>query len=299
MASAPPPHSLNPQNNCALFDRKLIRVRRNRIANSFANYAYLKDKVVHDLASRLKLMRRSFHHAVDLGCHTGQMLNPLQDILPQALISGDISEAMVELNPSLLKLVLDEEALPFASHSFDLVLSALTLHWINDLPGFLAQVYQTLKPDGLFLASCFGEETLAELRDCLITAEVEVCGGVTPRLSPMLSVKEAGSLLQRAGFALPVADQTRIIVTYLHPLALLHELRQMGETNALYGRPTSPLSRKCLARMIELYQERYSLPDGRITATFDIVTLTGWRTHASQPTPMVRGSAKVRLEDFI
>jgi len=236
---------------------------------------------------------------VDLGCHTGQLAKALKDILPNNLICTDISEAMVAQAPSPLKIVLNAEILPFAERSLDLVISALSLHWVNDIPGLLAQIYNVLKPDGLFLASLFGEETLKELRDCLATAELELKGGLSLRVSPMLSIQDAGTLLQRAGFALPVVDHDRIQVTYSHPLALLHDLRHMGETNVLYRRSLNFTPRSLFTRTFELYQERYGLPDGRIPATFDIVTLTGWTPHESQQKPLARGSAKSHLKDYV
>jgi NADH dehydrogenase [ubiquinone] 1 alpha subcomplex assembly factor 5 len=289
---------LNPplQSPGILFDRRLLRARRNRVAASYSSYAFLKERISLDLRNRLEHIRRPFNHALDLGCHTGQLSTHLK---ASTLISADLSEAMVTLTSSPLKVVLDEEALPFAPSSLDLIISALSVQWVNDIPGFLTQVFHCLKPDGLFLASLFGGDTLIELRECLENAELEISGGITPRLSPMLSIQDAGALLQRAGFALPVADHERIEVSYPHPLALLKDLRAMGETNALANRSRSPLTRKVLTRMVELYQKRYGLKSGRIYATFDIVTLTGWRPHESQPAPLKRGTAKTRLGDFV
>ncbi len=292
-------HSLLAQTPGFLFDRRLVKSHRHRVAASYAAYAFLKVRVADDLASRLKLIRRTFHHGVDLGSHTGQLEKALEGIVPATLIATDLSEAMVTRSATPLKIVLDEEILPFAKKSFDLIISALSLHWVNDIPGLLAQIYHCLKPDGLFLASLFGEGTLMELRDCLSTAELELRGGVTPRLSPMISVQDAGALLQRAGFALPVVDHDRIQVAYPHPLALLHDLRQMGETNALYNRSQAFMPRALLTRAFELYQERYGLPGGGIYATFDVVTLTGWAPHESQQNPLRRGSARASLEDYV
>jgi NADH dehydrogenase [ubiquinone] 1 alpha subcomplex assembly factor 5 len=289
---------LNPplQSPGFLFDRRLLRARRNRVAASYSSYAFLKNRISADLRNRLQHIRRSFNQVVDLGCHTGQLST---DLKAPIIIAADLSEAMVALASSPFKLVLDEEALPFAPNSFDLVTSALSLQWVNDIPGMLTQVLHCLKPDGLFLASILGENTLIELRDCLESAELDISGGVTPRLSPMLSIQDAGSLLQRVGYALPVVDHERIEVSYPHPLALLKDLRAMGESNALANRSRSPLPRKVLARMVELYQKGYGLKSGRIYATFDIVTLTGWRPHESQPAPLKRGTAKTRLGDFV
>lgn len=279
-----------------IFNRQLLKMRRNRAAASFSDHAFLKERVAQDLANRLKLIHRTFQHCVDLGGHTGRLGALLKEI---PLITTDLSEDMVAQATTPLKVVLDEEALPFASDSLDLIISALSLHWVNDFPGLLAQSFQCLKEDGLFLAALFGGETLIELRDCLSSAELEIRGGVAPRLSPMVSIKEAGALLQRIGFALPVVDCDRLRVTYSHPLALLHDLRKMGETNALLNRSPVPLSRAILARTFEVYQERYGLPDGRIPASFDVITLTGWKPHPSQQTPLPRGSAQSQLKDYV
>lgn len=278
-----------------LFDRSLIKTRRNRAAVTFSNHAFLKERVAQDLANRLKLIRRSFHDCIDLGGHTGHLRALLKEI---SLITTDLSEIMVRQASTSLKVVLDEEALPFANNSLDLIISALSLHWVNDFPGLLAQSFQCLKPDGLFLIALLGGDTLIELRDCLSSAELELRGGVTPRLSPMISIKDAGALLQRAGFALPVVDCDRIKVTYPHPLALLHDLQKMGENNALVNRSRVPLSRGLLKRVCELYQERYGLA-GYISATFEVITLTGWAPHASQQKPLPRGAAKERLQDHL
>jgi len=279
-----------------LFDRQLMKERRNRVATFFSSHAFLKERAAQDLANRLKLIRRSFHHCVDLGGHTGQLATFLREI---SLITTDLSEAMVAQAATPLKIVLDEEALPFAPRSLDLIVSALSFHWVNDIPGVLAQAFQCLRPDGLFLASLFGGETLVELRDCLSSAELDLRGGISPRLSPMITIKDAGALLQRAGFALPVVDCDRFQVTYPHPLALLHDLRKMGENNALINRSRNPLPRTLLNRTIELYQKRYGLADGRIAATFEIITLTGWVPHPSQQTPLPRGSGQAQLKDYV
>jgi NADH dehydrogenase [ubiquinone] 1 alpha subcomplex assembly factor 5 len=280
-----------------IFDRSLVKEHRNRAAASFSNHAFLKERVAQDLANRLKLIRRSFQVCVDLGGHTGHLGTLLKEI--PLIITTDLSETMVSQASTPLKVVLDDEALPFAKNSLDLIVSALSLHWVNDFPGLLAQSFHCLKPDGLFLVALLGGDTLIELRDCLSSAELELRGGIPPRLSPMISLKDAGALLQRTGFALPVVDCERIQVSYPHPLALLHELRKMGETNALFNRPSAPLSRTLLADTFRLYQKRYGLPDGRITASFDLITLTAWKPHPSQQTPLKRGSAKERLQDYL
>ena len=189
--------------------------------------------------------------------------------------------------------------MPFADESFDLVVSGLALHFVNDLPGTLLQVRRALKPDGLLLAAMLGGTTLTELRTALLAAEEEIEGGASPRVAPFADVRDLGALLQRAGFALPVADSETVTVTYAHPLALMRELRAMGAANALLHRRRSPLRRATLARALEIYADRFGLANGRIPATFEIITLTAWAPHESQQKPLQPGSAKARLAEVL
>ncbi len=193
----------------------------------------------------------------------------------------------------------DEEALPFAAESLNLVVSGLALHLVNDLPGVLIQIRRALKPDGLLLAALLGGATLHELRSALLLAEEEVEGGASPRVAPFADVRDLGALLQRAEFALPVADAETVTVTYADPIALMRELRAMGATNALIDRRKQPLRRATLMRAAEIYADRFGLASGRVPATFEIVTLTGWAPHASQQQPLTPGSAKHRLADAL
>jgi SAM-dependent methyltransferase len=186
--------------------------------------------------------------------------------------------------------------LPFGEGRFDAVLSGMQLHWVNDLPGTLVQLNRALVPDGLLLLALPGGETLIELRQSLMAAELELEGGASPRVSPFLDVRDAGMLLQRAGFALPVVDVDRITVSYADPLRLMRELGAMGEANALHARRSGPLRRWTLARACETYRERYGSPeDGRVPATFDILFLTAWKAHPDQPKALRRGSGRVDL----
>jgi SAM-dependent methyltransferase len=201
---------------------------------------------------------------------------------------------MVRRAPGL-GVVADEELLPFAAERFDLALSCLSLHWVNDLPGTLAQIGHALKPDGLLLAALFGGTTLPELREALLRAELELEGGAGLRVSPFVDLRDAGALLQRAGFALPIVDVETITVTYDHPLKLMQELRLMGEANALLERRHAPLRRATLLRACAIYQELFADAAGRVPATFQILMLSGWKPGPDQPRPLRRGSGQVNL----
>ena len=264
-----------------IFDRRLLRARLAR-AGAIGPVTFLLDRVAGDMAERLSAVLRTFDIAADLGTPT--------DAVRRA-IAGRVG--------TIAAVVADEEALPFRDASLDLVVSALALQFVNDLPGTLIQVRRALKPDGLFLAAMIGGDSLAELRDAFAQAEAEVEGGVSPRVAPFADLRDLGALLQRAGFALPVTDVDRVTVRYASPLALMHDLRRMGAGNALTERRRTPLRRSTLRRMLEIYSERYADPDGRIRATFEIVWLSGWAPHESQQKPLAPGSAKVRLADAL
>jgi SAM-dependent methyltransferase len=193
----------------------------------------------------------------------------------------------------------DEEALPFRDASLDLVVSALALQCVNDLPGVLVQIRRALKPDGLFLAALLGGETLTELRQSFAAAESDVEGGISPRVAPFADLRELGALLQRAGFALPVTDVDRITARYDTVFGLMRDLRRMGATNALVARRRTPLRRATLMRMAEIYSRRFADAGGRVRATFEIVWLSGWAPHPDQQQPLRPGSAKTRLADAL
>ena len=283
-----------------LFDRALHRRRLDRAAEGFSTAGFLKARAAEDAVLRLEAIMRSFPLAVDLGARDGAFGRALAGSPAQEkiglLIETDLSAAMLRDRQGA-RLQLDEEHLPFAEASLDLVVSTLALHWTNDLPGALIQVRRALKPDGLFIGAIFGGATLTELRQALMQADSELSGGAGPRISPFADVLDAAALLQRAGFALPVADVDRVQVGYAHPMELIKDLRAMGETNVLAER--RPLSKPVLSRTCEVYAERFSRPDGRIGATFEIITMTGWAPHESQQQPLRPGSAKMRLADAL
>ncbi len=278
------------------------RRRLARAAQLHAGVDFLKRRAAEDTTDRLESIMRQFPLAVDLGARGGAFGQALKasDAATRvgALIEADTAPAMLAGRGGM-RLVADEEALPFAQGSLDLVVSLLNLHWTNDLVGALIQIRQALRPDGLFLGALFGGETLTELRQSLLQAEIEVFGGAGPRVSPFADAIDGAGLLQRAGFALPVADIDRVTVRYDHPIKLMADLRAMGETNILIDRNRRPLTRAVLGRMSEIYAERFALPDGRIPATFEIIGLTGWAPHESQQQPLKPGSAKMRLADAL
>lgn len=280
-----------------IFDRTLHARRRARAAASFGEYSFLKQAAAEDIALRLEAVNRRFDRALDLGAHDGTLARVLK---ADPLIGGRISEIVsADLSPAFGHQTADEEALPFEEHSFDLIVSALSLHWVNDLPGALIQIRRVLKPDGLFIATVLGGRTLTELRQSLLAAEDEIRGGAANRVSPMLDVFDAAGLLQRTQFAMPVADNDVRTVRYAHPLKLLADLRGMGETAAFANRTNPALTRGILMRAMEIYAQRFSDPDGRIRATFEFVSLSGWAPGPDQPKAKRPGSATVRLADAL
>lgn len=280
-----------------VFDRALLRRRLAR-AHHLGPVDFLLERTAEDMAERLSTIKRQFAHGVDLGTAT--------DAVARALFGHPGVGSLVAAAPLITGLdqrrpavVVDEEALPFGDGALDLVVSALSLQLVNDLPGAFAQIRRALKPDGLFLAALIGGGSLAELREAFAIAESETTGGVSPRVAPFADVRDMGGLLQRAGFALPVTDVDRVVVRYGSPFALMADLRRMGAANALVERRRTPLRRATLLRAAEVYAERFSDPDGRVRATFEIVWLSGWAPHESQQKPLRPGSARMRLADAL
>jgi SAM-dependent methyltransferase len=276
-----------------IFDRTLQRHRRRRAVSSDAA-TFLLDRVADELADRLAAVLRRFDVVLDLGT-PGELVRAALRRLDSigTVVSTDM---LPRARPFV---VADEEAVPFGDGTIDLVVSALALQFVNDLPGVLLQVRRVLKPDGLFLAALLGGETLTELRQSFAAAESEMEGGASPRVAPFADLRELGGLLQRAGFALPVTDVDRLTVRYGSVLDLLRDLRRMGATSSLVARRRSPLRRATLLRMAEIYALRFADADGRIRATFDIVWLSGWAPHPDQQPPLKPGSAKARLADAL
>ena len=292
----------------SVFDRAAVRRHRDRAAPGFAGYEFLAAEVADRLADRLDDVRRAFPLALDLGARDGTLARALQGRGGiQTLVESDLSGAMAaaagrrDRDDGPLtgierpRVVADEEVLAFAEKSFDLVLSNLTLHWANDLPGALLQINHALKPDGLFLATLFGGATLYELRQCLMQAEAEVEGGAGPRVSPFAQNQDGAELLQRAGFALPVTDVDSLTVTYPDALKLMDDLRGMGESNAVHARRKAWSRRETLVHAAQLYEEQFGNGDGTVPATFEVIYLTAWRPDASQPLPLRPGDARNSL----
>lgn len=278
-----------------IFDRRQLARRRDRAAPLAPAHAFLLAHIADDLADRLSLIRRSFPLALNLGAHEGSLSRRLRGAAGIGLMID------AEMSPQLLArcdgpcVLADEERLPFRPESLDLVVSGLSLQLVNDLPGTLVQIRRALKPDGLFLAAMLGGATLTELRQAFVAAEAEVEGGASPRVAPFADVRDLGGLLQRAGFTLPVTDSDVLTVGYGSALELMRDLRAMGAANILHDRRRTFLRRTTLIRAVEIYAERFARADGRVTATFEIVTLTGWAPHANQQKPLQPGSAKARL----
>ncbi len=276
-----------------VFDRALVRRRRDRAVPAFTSHSFLFDEIAERLADRLEDVLRPFPTALDVGCHDGAMGRALAGRKGiERLVGCDLAPGFAR---AVRGVAADEEFLPFAPNSFDLVVSNLSLHWVNDLPGALVQIRQALKPDGFFCGAMLGGDTLVELRRCLYEAEMAVSGGVSPRVSPFAEIKDAGGLLQRAGFALPVVDSDTLTVTYADAFALMRELRGMGETNTVLARRKVPATRGLLFDAAQRYADLYAEPDGRIPVTFQILYLAAWSPHESQQQPLKPGSGEIPL----
>lgn len=301
MTARPPAAAADP----APFDRAQVRRQRERAAARFHEHDFLFAEVADRLLDRLADTTRRFPLAADIGSQGG-MIAARQALLPAAerridrLVQLDAAPALAAAaarhGPAVAA---DEELLPLADGTLDLILSGLSLQSVNDLPGVLSQARRALRADGLLLAALLGGRTLHELRDALLTAEAEVTGGASPRVAPMVDVRAAGGLLQRAGFALPVVDSDVITVTYRNALALMRDLRGMGLGNALAARRRGPTPRSVLFRAAAVYGERHGNGDGRVTATFEVVFLHGWSPGPGQQKPLAPGSARARLADAL
>jgi SAM-dependent methyltransferase len=274
----------NPNAAPILFDRPLLRARQQRALRD-GPATFLLDRVAEDAAERLQAVLREFNNAADIGTPGDQLRNALAGRLGQL--------ARIDLPDS------ESEPLALQGEQLDLAVSALAFQFVNDLPGVLAQIRRALKPDGFLLAAMIGGDTLTELRQSFAAAEAELEGGVSPRVAPFADLRDVGSLLQRAKFALPVTDVDRVVVRYASAFALMADLRRMGATNVLVERRRTPTRRATMLRMAQIYGERFADADGRIRATFDVIWLSGWAPHESQQQPLKPGSAKASLAEAV
>jgi SAM-dependent methyltransferase len=281
-----------------VFDSGLLVERKKRALRAgVAGADFLMRRVAEDLGERLSTVGRDFAEAAVLFCQTPAAGETLRR-------GGKVADIRrVEADEAFLGgaggTVAVPETIPLPAESLDLAVSLLSLHAVNDIPGMLLQIRRSLRPDGLFLGAMAGSGTLAELREALLLAETELSGGASPRVAPFVDVRDAGGLLQRAGFALPVADTETIRVRYGSMFELMRDLRAMGETSVLAARPRRPAPLRLFTRAAEIYAERYAEPDGRVPATFRIVWLSGWAPHSSQQKPLRPGSATARLADAL
>ena len=273
----------------SIFDSALLQLRLKRASQRAVHSAdFLLERSVQDLEDRLSTVERQFDRAVIINPYTGSAAASLQH-------SGKTkSIETVEYQPKD-----NTEFLPLEPQSTDLIISLQTLQFTNDTPGLMMQIKQALKPDGLFLGCMTGAGTLGELRESLLQAESELTGGVSPRVAPFADVRDAGGLLQRAGFALPVTDIENVTVRYDNMFALMADIRAMGMANILTGRSRKPVSRRFFIRAAEIYAERFSDPDGRIRASFSFIWMSGWAPHVSQQQPLKPGSAKASLAEAL
>lgn len=285
--------------NPEIFDSALIEHFRLRAARKATPGAdFLAARMAEDLEERLATVDRRFSHAIDLHGHTGLAATAMMH-------SGKVTAIRrIETLPEFLttqypSTVCPREKLALKPQQADLIVSLLSLHMTNDTPGVLIQIKHGLKPDGLFLAVMCGSGTLGELRECLLQAENELYGGVNPRVFPFADVRDAGALLQRAGFAMPVTDTENVVVRYNTAFDLMADLRAMGMQNALLARSRQPVSRRFFMRVAEIYAGRFSDPDGRIRASFSFIWMSGWAPHKNQQKPMKPGTAKMSLTDAL
>lgn len=270
----------------------LIASKRRALHIADSGARFLMARAAEDLGDRLGAVERHFAKAAALFCQTPDAAAMLRE-------SGKAQKVVrVEADAALLAgdgIAAQPETVPFEPESIDLAVSLYGLHEMNDVPGMLVQIRRALRPDGLFLGCMAGAGTLGELREALLVAETELSGGAGPHVFPFTDVRDAGGLLQRAGFALPVADHETITVRYDTMFALMRDLRAMGTTNALAARSRKPSPRALFLRAAEIYADRFSDADGRVRATFSTIWLSGWAPHASQQKPLRPGSAKVSL----
>ncbi|MGU9961965.1 MAG: methyltransferase domain-containing protein [Candidatus Puniceispirillales bacterium WSBS_2018_MAG_OTU23] len=291
-----------------LVNEDAFQRNRNRAAKNFDQLDYIKSAVAERVMDRIDTIRRDLPLVLDVGCHTGSLTELLLkspkittvkafDPSPEMVLRARVRTGGTRTGVQVECASFDR--LPFEGVMFDAIVSAFSLHWANDLPGVLVQLQQRLKPDGVLVVALAGGVSLNHLRNCLVSAEIEQTGGMSPRVMPMADIKDMGGLISRAGLTMPVADSDVITVTYPDLMTLMAELRGMGEANAMTDRLKSMTPKSVFLRAAELYAQEYGDADGRIPASFEIITLTGWAADESQPKPLRPGSAKIRLADAL
>ncbi len=282
-----------------IFDQSLVEANRRRaIRRGDPSATFLLDIVAQELAERIIVVERHFGRAMELHGYTGAAARLLAETGKIDQIERvETDRAFGTSNMPVTVAAL--ERIPAEPQSLNLLISPLSLHLTNDTPGVFVQARRALKPDGLFLAAIPGHGTLQELREALLVAEAELTGGASPRVIPFADVRDIGALLQRAGFALPVADAETYTVRYDSLFGLIKDLRAMGMTNPLAARSRTPVSRRFFMRAAEIYAECFADPDGRVRATFSVIYVSGWAPHESQQKPLRPGSAKQRLSDAL
>ncbi|CCX17404.1 S-adenosyl-L-methionine-dependent methyltransferase [Pyronema domesticum] len=305
-----------------VFNRHTKLLQRERAAvNPLSKTTdYLRDHISNDLVERLLLINRHFPRVLDLGagpCNIARaLLEPREGATEgstekvidriDTLVAGELSPSLLHRDAAepwnkeinLERVVLDEENLPFEDNSFDAIISAGSMHWINDLPHSLSSCQRILKPDAPFLAAMFGGDTLFELRTSLQLAEMERCGGVSPRVSPLADTRDLGGLLDKAGFSLLTIDTADVVIDYPDIFALMTDLQAMGEGNAVLGRKQGQISRDVLMAAEGIYRQLHGNTDDTLPATFKVIFMIGWKKSDNQPKPLARGSAQFSLKDL-
>lgn len=281
--------------NIALFDRKAVSRARLRSQPHLDNHGFLIDWAGDQLLDRLNDIKREFPKALQIGLRNNEAFK-------QALQNRNGTQSLFQMDIAPLshdQIIAEEDMLPFAPASLDMIISTFALHSVNDLPGALLQMRRALKPDGLFIGAMLGGETLFELRHCLMEAELALTDGISPRVAPMADKQDMGALMQRAGFALPVIDSDILTVTYDHVFTLMDDLRRMGENNAITKRLKKIPPRQLFAEAGRIYADKFSEDDGKIRASFEIIFVIGWAPHESQQQPLKPGSAEHSLADAL
>ncbi|KAF9098607.1 hypothetical protein BGX27_000761 [Mortierella sp. AM989] len=290
-----------------VFDREAKRMQKERASSNIEvsrQVDYVKDEVAFRVVDRLLDIKREFNEVVELGSGCGHIAKHIDSDMMKKLIMCDSSEMMLNRDKDIKyevpieRRIVDEENLPFPENSLECVISSLSMHWINDLPGTMIQIQRSLKPDGVFIAGLFGGDTLFELRTSLQLAELDREGGISPRVSPMADSRDLGSLLSRAGFTLTTVDVDEVTVNYPSALELMEDLRAMGESNAVINR-RGFLKRDTMLAAAAIYKEMYGNPDGTVPATFQILYMIGWKPSPTQNKPLERGTAKRSLKEHL